>query len=160
MRKTWDSSAALLLAAATFSVAGCGKDTAAPQSLAQALSMSPTGSLTMPRELHTATLLNTGKVLVAGGLNLVTFPLAAELFDPVTGTFTTTGSLGAVHHTATATLLKNGMVLVAGGEGGAGRPRFTPRPFNTNPGPRFPARKNKTGPRFWIGSRAVGGKVG
>src|SRR5256885_16086867 len=135
MRKTWDSSAAILLAAATFSVAGCGKDTAAPQSLAQALSMSPTGSLTMPRELHTATLLNNGKVLVAGGLNLVTFPLAAELFDPVTGTFTTTGSLGAVHHSATATLLKNGMVLVAGREDSRQRPTYTPAPLYPAPGP-------------------------
>ena len=47
MHKIWDSRAAILLATATFSVTGCGKDATAPH--AQALSMSPTGSLTTPR---------------------------------------------------------------------------------------------------------------
>src|SRR2546427_10619757 len=84
------------------------------------LSMSQTGSLTTPRDLHTATLLNNGKVLVAGGIGPTTFPLVAELFDPASGTFTATGSLGAVRHSATATLLKNGKVLVAGGKGAPG----------------------------------------
>src|SRR3989442_5239038 len=118
MHKIWDSRAAILLATATFSVTGSGTDATAPQ--AQALSMSPTGSLTAPRELHTATLLNNGKVLIAGGLNLATFPLAAVLFDPVTASFTATGSLGAVPHSATATLLNNGMVLVAAAKTSSG----------------------------------------
>jgi hypothetical protein len=73
-----------------------------------------TGSLRTLRENHTATLLPNGKVLVEGGYNggyLVT----AELYDPVTGTWSLTGSLGTAHEGATATLLPNGKVLVAGG---------------------------------------------
>jgi hypothetical protein len=43
---------------------------------------SPTGSLGTARELHTATLLPSGKVLVAGGLNSTTgYLTSAELYD-------------------------------------------------------------------------------
>jgi hypothetical protein len=59
---------------------------------------------------HTATLLNTGKVLVAGWGNAF-----AELFDPATKTFTQTGSMVTARVGHTATLLKNGKVLVIGG---------------------------------------------
>jgi hypothetical protein len=79
------------------------------------------GSLSLPRAEHTATLLDNGKVLVAGGYtrgpysNQVTYTKAAELFDPVTGLWTPTGSLNAPHDGHTATLLANGEVLLAGG---------------------------------------------
>ena len=39
---------------------------------------------------HTATLLQNGQVLVAGG------SLVAELYNPATGTWTTTGSLSVI----------------------------------------------------------------
>ena len=66
------------------------------------------------RQSHTATLLLSGKVLVAGGEN--NFPLnSAELYDPATGTWTATGSLATSRSSHTATLLPNGNVLVAGG---------------------------------------------
>jgi len=60
---------------------------------------------------HTATLLNDGTVLVAGGINvsaglnmgtvlgrgaLTTFSRSAEIFDPMTGTFTCVGGRGAL----------------------------------------------------------------
>lgn len=79
-----------------------------------------TGSLLAPRTRHTATLLGNGRVLIAGGSNLVQLSPAslaavAELFDPGTGTFTTTGSLNTPRDFHTATLLQNGKVLIAGG---------------------------------------------
>jgi hypothetical protein len=76
---------------------------------------SVTGSLNTARILHTATLLQNGKVLVAGGGVAPGLPNTAELYDPVTGTWSPTGSLAAAHAGHTATLLPNGKVLVSGG---------------------------------------------
>ena len=74
-----------------------------------------TGSLAIPRNSHTATLLPNGKVLVAGGFG-GSAPLAsAELYDPASGTWVATGSLGIARNSHTATLLPNGKVLVVGG---------------------------------------------
>lgn len=76
-----------------------------------------TGSLTDPREYHAATLLETGKVLVAAGGNFTNGYLnTAELYDPATGLWTVTGSLGEGRDYPSATLLSNGQVLLAGGQ--------------------------------------------
>jgi len=82
-----------------------------------------TGSLTVPRSHATATLLFTGKVLIAGGYNGEAAgalgPQAvetAELYDPATGKFTRTGSMTAARDRHTATILPGGRVLIAGGE--------------------------------------------
>ena len=75
-----------------------------------------TGSMTSARQWHTATLLNNGKVLVAGGLKTGGFLASAELYDPAAGTFTATGSMTIGRYNHTATLLNNGKVLIAGGE--------------------------------------------
>ena len=57
--------------------------------------LTPTGNLTVPRVDHTATLLPSGKVLIAGGVILEdvesTKWASAELYDPSTGTFRPTG---------------------------------------------------------------------
>ena len=73
-----------------------------------------TGSMTSARAFHTATLLVSGKVLVAGGYN-GSYLGGAELFDPSTGTFTAAGSLANPRNSHTATRLANGKVLIAGG---------------------------------------------
>lgn len=78
----------------------------------------PTGTLNFPRIGHTATLLATGQVLVAGGEDAQGNHIAAaELYNPTAGTWTVTGSLATPRIDHTATLLVNGEVLVAGGVG-------------------------------------------
>src|SRR5271157_228034 len=80
-----------------------------------------TGSLNSARRNHTATLLNNGLVLVAGGVdNSLTALTSAELYDPATGTFTPTGSLHTARWYHTSTLLNNGMVLIVGGTNTSG----------------------------------------
>ena len=78
-----------------------------------------TGSLNTARRDHTATLLQNGEVLVAGGTdvnnNLTTALASAELYNPTTGKWTLTGSMSDARTAFTATLLANGEVLVAGG---------------------------------------------
>lgn len=71
------------------------------------------GSLNTARASHTATLLRTGQVLVAGGAGSA--GTSAELFDPMTGAWTATGSLATAHVHHPATLLSDGRVLIAGG---------------------------------------------
>jgi hypothetical protein len=67
------------------------------------------------RQLHTATRLQTGEVLIAGGSNL-DGPLATtELFDPVANSFHSSGSMAETRRDHTATLLNDGKVLIAGG---------------------------------------------
>src|SRR6266542_1914314 len=81
-----------------------------------------TGSLGVERSGNTATLLPSGKVLVAGGSHLVngnfTVLSSVELYDPATGSWSPTGSLGTARAIHTATLLPSGKVLVTGGFNG------------------------------------------
>src|SRR5262249_42143162 len=74
-----------------------------------------TGNLFTQRAWDTATLLSSGKVLVAGGNRGFGSDLAsAELYDPATGMFAPTGSLLTGRTYASATLLQDGKVLIAG----------------------------------------------
>ncbi len=87
------------------------------------------GSLATARYGHTATLLQSGKVLIAGGILLVGSPsnghgvsgvvtelASAELYDPATGTFSETAApMTSARFGHTATLLADGRVLIAGG---------------------------------------------
>jgi Galactose oxidase, central domain len=82
-----------------------------------AATFTATGNMLTARELHTATLLTDGKVLVTGGLG---GGMSAELFGPGTGSFTSTGSMTGPRYAHTATLLQNGKVLIAGGIGTSG----------------------------------------
>jgi len=82
----------------------------------------PTGDMSTGRTAHTATLLQNGKVLIAGG-DACMFdqyygdcPLStAEVYDFSLGTFTATRSMSVTRVFHTATLLANGKVLVTGG---------------------------------------------
>jgi uncharacterized repeat protein (TIGR01451 family) len=75
-----------------------------------------TGSLASARQGQTATLLQNGKVLVAGGVNDAGVYLSsAELYDPGAGTWSSAGSMSTPRSGDTATLLASGKVLVAGG---------------------------------------------
>jgi hypothetical protein len=85
-------------------------------------SWSTVGNLNFPRYGHTATLLNTGKVLVVGGVG-VPVSDTGELFDPSTGKWTyTPTNPGIALYGHTSTLLQpSGKVLVAGGSIGGYR---------------------------------------
>lgn len=74
-----------------------------------------TGSLSKPRDFHTATRLGDGSVLVVGGTTGGPATVKAERFDPGTGTWGPTGSLNTARESHTATLLADGRVLVVGG---------------------------------------------
>jgi N-acetylneuraminic acid mutarotase len=78
---------------------------------------SNTGGLSSGRFAHTATLLQNGNVLAAGGgafPGFATVNNSAEVYNPATGTWSATGSLSRrSYHVATP--LPNGKVLVAGG---------------------------------------------
>lgn len=73
------------------------------------------------RSLHTATRLASGRVLIAGGHDGSMATLAsAEVYDPLTGTFSATGSMGAGRVAAEATRLQDGRVLMVGGQDASG----------------------------------------
>ena len=83
-----------------------------------------TADMTEARTFHTATLLNSGLVLIAGGLqrpvgspaSAFRILASAELYDPATRVFTPTGAM-TKESADTATLLPNGKVLVTRGFG-------------------------------------------
>ena len=76
------------------------------------------GPMNSPRRGFSATLLNDGRVLIVGGENW--WPEcevhdSAEIFDPVTETFTLTDAMSVPRSGHTATLLDDGTVLIVGG---------------------------------------------
>ena len=73
-------------------------------------------ALTTLRVLHSATPLDDGRVLIAGGVDTSGNVLsAAEVFDPKTGIFTAVGGMTNARAAHTATKLPGGLVLIAGG---------------------------------------------
>jgi N-acetylneuraminic acid mutarotase len=80
------------------------------------------GAMSTPRSLETATRLQDGTVLVAGGYATAagnTALASAELYDPTTKVWHTVGNLNQARAYHTATLLANGTVLVSGGASGS-----------------------------------------
>jgi hypothetical protein len=98
------------------------------------------GSLSVPRSSHRAVTLQTGRVLVAGGVSGVgpssQFLSAAELYDPATNSWSAASSMvlarGGDH---TLTTLLDGRVLVAGGQTDNPSAPFTPQAELYTPDP-------------------------
>jgi hypothetical protein len=78
------------------------------------------GTMTTPRDSHTATLLSDGRVLVAGGFDGTGATSACEVYDPASNGWSDTGisALTYARLSHTATMLRNGKVLVVGGFNG------------------------------------------
>ena len=105
---------------------------------------SATGRMTTARENATATLLDDGRVLIAGGTTdepggTVTGLASAELYDPATGTFSPTGPMRYGRNTChclrgaspglsrpLATRLADGRVFIAGGQVSVADPNAEP----------------------------------
>ncbi|MBB4665286.1 kelch repeat-containing protein [Conexibacter arvalis] len=87
------------------------------------------GAMNAGRENMHAALLDDGRVLVAGGLDRTppstTFNSSAELYDPVTSTWSATAALATPRAQGGTAVLPDGRVLVAGGIESRGRLRST-----------------------------------
>ena len=73
--------------------------------------------MSIARYWHTASVLGSGKVLVSGGYNGGTVN-SAELYDPLTGNWSSTGVMSIARYWHTASVLGSGKVLVSGGYNG------------------------------------------
>ena len=126
----------LLAFASAFLAVVCGGEPASPQpggegeteaatGVSSAGSFAGTGEMIQPRQVHTATELADGRVLVTGGRSRIeraeikfsTIYSSAETYDPSTGTWSLAGSMSEERTSHTATLLRDGRVLVAGDRG-------------------------------------------
>ena len=102
------------------SLCACGSDSVMMPDLERGLH--EVGNLTRPRNLHVATQMQNGKVLIAGG-NAALPPagegvweqdllVSAEIFDPETGISTRTGNMNASRSEDHGILLADGRVLM------------------------------------------------
>ncbi len=97
----------------------------------------PTASLSAPRQGHTATLLPSGKVLVAGGngsSNPASALASCELYTAAPAGWNSTGSMATARGGHKAVLLNNGKVLVAGGTDATGGALATAELYAPAPG--------------------------
>ena len=95
--------------------------TAGTHALDSENAIEPEGSsLATERRGHTATRLQDGRVLVAGGENSAGALNGTEVFDPAAGTFSAAGNMSSARVDHTATLLADGRVLIAGGRNSDG----------------------------------------
>jgi PKD repeat protein len=109
-----------LLVLSILSVASCehGPSVTGPAGGALSLSataFSGTGSAVNGRFAHVAVRLDDGRVLVAGGISGISGLKTAELYDPLSGTWTVTGTMTFERIGLAAAPLPGGRVLVAGG---------------------------------------------
>jgi hypothetical protein len=101
-------------------VTGGTADSSTVLSSAELYNPTTKSSATVPtmasaRQYHTATLLPSGAVLIAGGASGATFYDTTELYDPAANAWVPSATMVARRAGQTATRLGTGMVLVAGG---------------------------------------------
>jgi len=96
---------------------------------------SATSTMGIHRGYHTAALLPSGDVLLAGGTDGVSVLQSAEFFDPVLGTFVpaTGHDMSSPRWTHTATELQDGRVLIVGGALATGVALATAELWTTGP---------------------------
>jgi N-acetylneuraminic acid mutarotase len=126
---------------------------------------SSAGSLGEIRSRHTATLLANGKVLVTGGTGSYDlefghgFPSSAELYDPVSNTWSPAADMSRARWGLTATLLPGGKVLVAGGIDDRGGDPADAELYDPASDTWLPA-ASMTAPRsYHVATSLAGGKV-
>jgi len=117
-----------------------------------------TGSLHAARQYHTAMLLRSGQVLVAGGYGRHTLA-TAELYDPRTGRWTPTGRMAVARGEDTATLLADGRVLVVGGSADGTRARASAEIYDPATGRWTATRSMATGRYNQTATLLPGGAV-
>ena len=126
----------------------------------------PAPSMAEARAEHTATLLPTGRVLVAGGFaggggpsTPSIFRASAELYDPVTNTWSGGGSLATARRAHTATPLPDGRVLVAGGQDQTGGSLASAEIYDPASNSWSPAGSMATGRSYHTASTLPDGRV-
>ncbi len=108
------SAGAIILITGGANASGSAINTAETFQVASKTFSAATVSMLCAHKGHTATVLQNGKVLIAGRTGITIAP-CAELYDPVTGTFTRTGNMTTPVSDHAAVLLANGKVLIVGG---------------------------------------------
>jgi hypothetical protein len=129
-----------------------------------------TGTFTLTGSMHTqrcgglypnftATLLDDGRVLIAGGADPKGVISAPELYDPATGTLSVTGNLSTPRLGHTAALLPTGEVLIAGGTDSTGAYLASAELYNPSTGTFTPAGSMKTAREFFTATLLNNGQL-
>jgi len=121
-----------------------------------------TDGMDVARSMAAATPLPDGRVLVAGGDNQDGTLASAEIFDPVTETFSpANGPMGTVRSGLFATTLADGRVMVGGGRGSGFQVHASTEFFDpatatfTGPGPAMASQRAYPGAARIPGGRAI-----
>jgi len=155
-----------LLPGSTQIVASANGIASAPATLTVGPGFLSIATLDVARTAMTMTVLNTGKVLIAGGANTAGVTGTAELYDPATQTFTLTGSLITPRYHHSATLLDDGKVLIAGGADASANPLAGTELYNPATGTFIPSgsmiapRKEPTATHLQNGTVLIAGGKG